>query len=480
MTKERDRGAGRPRLALSLLGGVHIALDGAPLTGFVTLKSQALLCYLAVTGRPHSRDALAALLWGDTPEEDAKASLRQVLWNLQKVVGAHVSITRQTVAFDRSVPHWLDVDAFSSATRAGSARAIGAYSRLAEAVDLYAGDFLAGFYVRDAPEFDEWAAAKREHLRQHALGALEQLAEHQARRGAYSTASEYLGRLLQLDPWREDAHRQRMLLLYYAGRRDAALSQYASLRSVLQSELGEEPAEETTTLYRRIRTGAVERPVPPPARHNLPAPPTPLLGRQDELVQLTGLLEDPACRLLTLLGPGGIGKTRLALQVAQDHVDDFADGVFFVSLASIHNLDLVVQAIVDALKVEAGARRSAPERLSDWLKSRQLLLVLDNFEHLLPAAPLIARLLAACPALTVLATSRAPLHLRGEYEFPVPPLSLPDPGRADPPDRLTDYAAVRLFLERARTVRPEFALTAGNAAAIAAICCRLDGPPLAM
>ena len=480
MAEESERGAERPRLALSLLGGALMALDGAPLKGFITLKSQALLCYLAVTGRPHSREALAALLWGDTPEEDAKASLRQVLSNLQKVAGPYLSITRQTVEFDRGAPYWLDVDAFVSAARAGSSHAIGAYRRLREAADLYAGDFLAGFHVRDAPEFDEWTAAQRERLRQLAFGALEQLAEHHARRGAYATASDYLDRLLQLDPWREDAHRQRMLLLYYDGRRDAALSQYASLRRVLQAELGEEPAEETMALYRRIRAGAVEHPAPPPARHNLPAQPTPLLGRQAELGRVTALLADPVCRLLTLVGPGGIGKTRLALQVAQELVDDFADGVFFVSLASIHGPDLVAQAIVDALKVEVGPGRPATERLSDWLKSRQVLLVLDNFEHLLPAATLIARLLAGCQALTVLATSRAPLHLRGEQVLPVPPLSLPDPGRADAPDRLADFASVALFLERARAVRPEFGLTPGNAAAIAAICCRLDGLPLAI
>ncbi len=184
-----------------LLGGVRISLGNAPVRGFVSAKAQALLTYLAVTGRPHSRDALATLLWGDMPEGDARSSLRQALSNLQKLVGSHLLVTRQTVAFDQARDYWLDTHVFLSLLQdARSVTGSAHRRRLREAVELYGGDFLEGFYVRDAPDFDEWAVGQRERLRQLVLQALHELAVHHSVRGEYAQASEYLRRLLGLDP----------------------------------------------------------------------------------------------------------------------------------------------------------------------------------------------------------------------------------------------------------------------------------------
>lgn len=480
MVEGPDQERTRRRLCLSLLGGVRVTLDGVALSGFVTLKSQALLYYIAMAERPQSREALAGLLWADSPEDQARASLRQVLSNLQKLVGPFLHVTRQYVEFDRDSSHWLDVHAFMSAAQKGLSGAVGAHRHLVMAAGLYVGDFLAGFEVRDAPEYEEWVTAQRERLRQVAYRDLEHLAQHHSRRGDYAVASDYLSRLLELDPWREDAHRQQMRVLACMGRRDAALSQYLTLRRVLRTDLNEEPTPETTALYQQIYTHTVEHPAPLPARHNLPTPPTPLFGRHVELAQLTTLLADRDRRLITLVGTGGIGKTRLALGAAEDLVDDVADGVFFVSLASIQDSDLVAGAIARACAIEVGSDQSVIEQLARWLSSRQILLVLDNFEHLRPAAPLVADLLATCPRLRVLATSRAPLHVRGERVFSVSPLPLPDSRNAETVDSLQNYASCELFLECAQAIRTEFGLVAGNAATIAEICRRLDGLPLAI
>jgi len=213
---------------------------------------------------------------------------------------------------------------------------------------------------------------------------------------------------------------------------------------------------------------------------NLPDEPTPFIGRETEIAQVTGLLRNPHVRMVTLTGPGGTGKTRLALQVGRSHLQDFRDGVFFVDLAPLADPDLVPSAIAEALSVEIRAGVSAVSGLTDVLERKHLLLVLDNFEHLLAAAPVVADLLERCRELHVLVTSRTPLHLSWEHEHVVPPLLLPDPNDIADPDRLAHIEAVALFCERARAARSSFAVTSENASALAEICHRLDGLPLAL
>src|SRR5215217_1701744 len=214
--------------------------------------------------------------------------------------------------------------------------------------------------------------------------------------------------------------------------------------------------------------------------NNLPLQATPLIGREREVEAVCGLLRSPETRLLTLLGTGGTGKTRVGLQVAAELVDDFEDGVFFVPIAAITDPTLVAPTIARVLGLSEGGAQPPEELLEGYLRDRQMLLLLDNLEQVLEAAPVVDRLLSTAAGLKILATSRTPLGLYGEYEFPIPPLSLPDPESLPPLENLTEYEAVRLFVDRARAIRPDFSLTEDNASAVVEICTRLDGLPLAI
>jgi predicted ATPase/DNA-binding CsgD family transcriptional regulator len=218
----------------------------------------------------------------------------------------------------------------------------------------------------------------------------------------------------------------------------------------------------------------------PRSKHNLPAQLTPLIGREHDVAAACTLLRRPDVRLVTFTGTGGVGKTRLALKVASDVLDEFAEGVCFVSLAPISDPDLVIPTIAQALGIKERGAQPLLDLLKAFLRDRHLLLVLDNFEQILPAAPQLTDLLTSCPHLSILVTSRATLHVQGEHECPVLPLAFPDLAQLPEPEALTQYASVALFLQRAQAVKPDFQLTPSNARAIVEICARLDGLPLAI
>jgi DNA-binding SARP family transcriptional activator/predicted ATPase len=461
------------KLELSLLGTVAITLNGKGVGGHIPAKSRALLCYLAVTGHPYSREKLAGLLWGDRPETRAKASLRKSLSSLRKLCEDALIITRQTVAFNRDSDYWLDVEAFESAL-AEDDPASQELQPLREAMGLYRGEFLEGFSVRQALVFEEWVLAERERLRQLAIEALHRLSEACAARGEHAAGIEYTNRLLALEPWQEEAHRQLMILLARSGQQSAALAQYETCRRILAEELGVEPLPETQALYHRLKTRREASP------QNLPPPTTPFVGRQAELAQIAHYLDQADCRLLTLIGAGGIGKTRLALQAARQALDASADGVYFVPLAGTSSPEFLVPTIMEAIDCPLSGETDPKRQLLNYLHQKEMLLVLDNFEHLLSSVDndsgrdLLLEMVTRAPKLKLLVTSRERLNLQAEWLLTLQGLPSPPAETAFGEET---FEAVELFAQGARRVRPDFSLSA-EWPEVGRICRLLEGMPL--
>jgi adenylate cyclase len=315
-------------LQIRLLGAPKINLKGAPVTGLTSAKAQGLLYYLAVTGRRYTRSALATLLWGDLSDVASRTNLRKALQQLRRTLGAYLAIERDTIALSRDAEIWVDVVEFDDTV--GDPQSGEAPDRLQHAVDLYRGDLMEGFYVRDAPDFEDWWLSERARLRERMLNSLQALAEHRARQGDLAGAIAFIRRFLNFEPWREEAQRSLMTWLARSGQRGAALAQYEICCKVLADELAVEPAGETTALYERIRTDELKAPSPshaptlmarsrPPAfldRDARPAdrPSEQFVGHEPQLDRLLGFLGVALAgqgRVAFIAGEAGWGKTTL-------------------------------------------------------------------------------------------------------------------------------------------------------------------------
>ncbi len=484
------------RLAFALLGTPQITLDGSP-PRFESDKVRALLIYLAANARrAYARETLVDLLWPELPARAARHNLSQALFNLRRAIGDQTAappflrITRETIQFNPAADYSLDLDAFTTLLAACDAHGhrhietcAACAQRLADAVALYRGDLLAELTLADSVGFDEWALLEREHYRRRMMRALTLLATFHEQRGAYARAGDYARRQLALDSWCEEAYRRMMRMLMLAGQRRAALEEYERCRKQLAQDLGVEPEAETIALYRRIlEPDALSRgeellALPSERRHNLPPPPTRFVGREDELAQLADLLANGACRLLTIAGPGGIGKTRLALQAAAQQIEAFAAGVCYVPLAGLRQPEHLASAIADALELPSSPDQAAAERLLAGLRDQEVLLVLDNLEHLLAGVDVVTMILARAPRVTILATSRERLNVQHEWLFE--PGGLPVPA-ADSPPAVNTSGAVELFVESARRVQASFAPSPEDLVAIVHICRLVEGLPLAI
>ena len=482
------------KLSLSFLGLFRVAWENQPMT-FATSAARGLLVYLALeSDRPQSREQLAAMFWPDQPQAAAYANLRQTLARLRKAfppnadIADFVAITPQTIQFIRGAAS-LDVERFEQLVAACTAHGhvdlldcSTCVERLQEAAELYRGELLQGVFLVHSQPFEEWLLLKRDGLFRQALDVLHTLTRSHEAAGNYDQMRRYAAQQLALDPWREAAHAQIMRALAYSGQRAAALAQYAACRRILDAELGVEPSPELAALYAQIKAGLL-RPPPPPlavARGPLPppAPPTPLLGRDEELAFITARLRDSGCRIVTLTGPGGVGKTHLSLQAAQILGDAFDDGVVFISLAAISDSELVLPTIARSLDVRQVPDQSLFNSIVATLRTQHLLLLLDNFEQVASAAPRLSDLLAYVPGLKLLITSRAALRLRAEQELVVAPLALPAPPWTAA--SIARYPSIALFVQRVQASIPRFVLAESNAGTVAEICTRLDGLPLAI
>jgi predicted ATPase/DNA-binding SARP family transcriptional activator len=469
-------------LQIHTLGRLTIQQGTTPIEGFISRKVDALLVYLAYTEQPQPREILASLLWPEHNQSQALANLRMALSSLKQHLEPYLVVTRQTVGLDEAQAYQLDVAELNKQlsiaeerwTQAGSLSRAAA-AQLEEALKLYQGDFLAGFYLRDSQGFEDWMLMEREHLKQRVMAALHQIVQSHLKHGLYADGMAQANRLLQLDPLREETHCLLMMLQAQMGQRSAALVQYEACRRLLNEELGVEPSEETVALYEEIESGAytvpqAQRPVLP---GNFPAPSTPFVSRDTELAQISALLEDPDCRLLTLVGPGGTGKTRLALQAATDSSSVFPDGVYFVPLAAVNSPDFLPFSIAAMLSASLTSQGDTQVQLLNYLRTKRVLLVLDSFEHLMDGTTLIDEILKAAPRVKILVTSRERLNMQNEWLLPVEGMQYPRPADADP----GKFSALQLFEQSARRVQLKFSLE-DNTQAVIRICELVEGMPL--
>lgn len=490
-----------PYLRLTLLASFQLLIDDQPVRQFRSSKEQALLAYLAVeANQPHSREKLAGLLWPERPETIARRNLSQTLLNLRKTLGDHQAdppfflVTSQTIQFNQASDYSLDVTEFTTLlnhTRQHQHEAIGHCTACAAALQttaaLYQGRFLDGFSLPDSEEFETWCLLKQEWLQAQMLDVLEYLASYSEWQQDYKAAYSWAWRQREIDPLREPAHRRLMRVLWLDGQRSQAIQQYEQCRDLLLAELGVAPDAETLALYEQIKQDSLPLKSPPIQKSVqvvLPVSTTPFIGREEQLQQLSSLLFEKRYRLVTLVGQGGIGKTRLALAAAAHLIDQLAQGACFVSLAGIrppihqptttlHHV--LATAIAEALGLIFIGSEDPERQLFAFLQQKQMLLVLDNFEHLVDGANFVAQLLQHAPRLRILVTSREVLNLQAEYAFPLTGLPIPE--------NLQDakqYASVQLFVERAERTQIGLGNQSDNLPHVVDICRLVDGNPLAI
>ncbi|HSO97964.1 MAG TPA: BTAD domain-containing putative transcriptional regulator, partial [Solirubrobacteraceae bacterium] len=472
-------GSARPELGIDLLGGFRVAAGeiSADEAAWRLRKARGLVKLLALTAehRLHREEVIEAL-WPDREPAAASNNLRQALFIARRALdscgddgAARISLVHNTLTLaDEGLR--IDVEVFErAATEAERSPSI---DRHRAAIDLYGGDLL--------PEdrFDAWATVRREALRDRHLTLLVDLAHMYEEAGDRAAAIAAVQKALLNDPLHERAHRELMAIYALGGRRQRALAQFHLLRESLRREFEDEPEAETRRLYQKIllrkpddedareSAPSTRRPDRPPLREgNLPLQLTSFVGRERELREVVGLARRH--RLVTLTGPGGSGKTRLVLEVATELRREAGDGVWLVELAGLSGGAGAPHAVRSVLGVESRSGRSAEEAVAAHVSDRHVLIVLDNCEHVVSAcARLTERLLTACPNLRVLTTSREPLHVGGEVVWRVPSLSAPE--------------AARLFAERATASSSRFALSEENSPAVAEVCRRVDGIPLAI
>lgn len=465
---------------LFLLGGFQLERDGAPVE-LPSRKIESLLAYLALHPEEHAREALAALFWGDSTDEQARGSLRFALHSLRKQLGAEAILAdRETVQLNPAFSFWVDAREMNN-WRLETGDSV---SGLQSLVSLYRGDLLQDFY-------DDWIFPLRDEYRHAYLDALLEGVAFYRAQSEYLSAIEWAHKILRTDRANEQAHQHLMFCHAAAGNRNAALEQYELCKRALWDELSVEPSPETRALYESLRL--TPETVSDAARlTNLPRPTTSFVGREREMAEIRALLTaDPNSSLVTLTGAGGSGKTRLAIQVGRGLIDRYVDGVWWVDLTGLTNPALVPQQVAKTLGVQEQPNAPPEETLIEHLCARRLALIVDNCEHLLDAcARVVERIITECADVTVLTTSREPLNLEGEQVYPVPSLALPPVSAMQDgvasgetrahPDALLEYEAVRVFVERARLHEPSFRLNGQNAPQVIRICRRLDGMPLAI
>jgi predicted ATPase/DNA-binding SARP family transcriptional activator len=452
-----------------------LTLNDAIVSGFISDKALGLFCYLALNPGPHARGKLADLLWSDFSADRARANLRQAISNLQKLLPGYLEVNRKTAQFMAKSPHAIDVLDFSHRVddhvqghiRPADLEAEAA-ADMRQAEVLFRGEFLAEFFVDGARGFESWLTVERERLNLQRLALLLALGDRSEDRRDYVAAIKRFEQAVQIEPWQERTHRRLMLLYARTGAFEPALAQFNRCREVLSAELEVEPTPETMVLYERIRAARTR------GRTHPPAQPDPLVGRTRVLSQVLDLLSSGPARLVSLLGIGGAGKTRLAVAVMEGLGAAFLEGAYFIPLVSVSDGEGARLAIARALGLRVQGQGDINDQLISFLRNKEILLVLDNLEHLVGEFAFLETILEGAPDVRILATSRRRLNLRWED-----PVFLEGLGVGSP-ESVLEYPAGQLFLRSSRRVRPDFVPTAADGQAIHQVCTLVEGLPLAI
>ena len=476
------------RLEVLLFGTFQAQLDGVSLTTFRSVNTQGLFAYLIFQAeRPFSRDLLATLFWPDVPDSTAKKNLRQTLYQLRQLLNdsddqphPFLIVTRQTIQWNPASDYTVDVQKFLSDLATGN---------LSAAVGCYHGELLPGFTCNGL-EFEDWLRQERERLHRLVLTVLDDLTEQQLAQSEFAAAQASARRQLALESWRESAHRQLMRALALADDWQASLVQYEVCKDLLAEGLGVPPSPETIDLYEAIRNGTlrsakITTPIPTnDIDHNIPRQTTPFVGRDADLNKLIELLNAPTLPLITIVGPGGMGKSRLAIEAAfrclesakqyENGSTSFPDGIFFVSLAQLSHAVNIPTAVAEALRFRFGEREDQTDQLLNHLRSKSMLLILDNFEHLINGGVhFVQNLLRTAKNLQLFVTSRQRLQLTSETAFNMKGLDY----SADP-EIMRQSGAAQLFLQSARQIHLEFKIDEKSLAILFRICQLVQGMPL--
>lgn len=472
------------QLQITLFGSVSFHKGEEQVGGLPSRAAEALLIYLACQQKPITRERLAELLWADRSPTQSLTNLRTILTALRRELDDHLIITRDTLSFNTDSDALIDIFEFERRLkelglpdRTSSLTSM-ELETLRLTLDLYRGDFLDGFHLRDGLGFEEWSILERERLKRLARDGFRTFTHACLERGLYAQGMSAASNWLRLDPYDEEACRAQMWLFMRTGQRTAALQTYQTLKKKLADELSVSPATATTELYRRFQAIEV-----PPAIH-FPAYVTEFVGRQEEIAELEEKLSMPGTRLMTVTGTGGMGKTRLSVEAARllssKKMGAFLHGIHFIPLEMSSSSDEMIVRVAEGIGFSFHGSDAPRAQLLGHLREQEMLLLLDNFEQLLgegsDALSFIVEVLRNAAGVKLIVTSRERLNLYEETVFDVAGLDV----QTNDPEQSETSSAVTLFLQSARRVQRTFELTSNTLPEVSRICQLVDGAPLAI